>query len=145
MSCSKPCEECVFIRGTDANCEPYNALKPTSAFWAGFHSIAITISTCRTQTHTKGKLAIRFRKMDVCSGWKREILKLKATGYFKTHRAIKRAYDEIGLGALETFASDVGKRERETARKTLRGVIKALAKERDRSESEVAHEIDPGQ
>lgn len=145
MTCINPCDGCAFTKGSEANREPYNALKAQLCLLGGLPFYCHhNLDWRKAETHEKKPRRV-VREMDICGGWKREVAALARAGYFKTHRLIKRAYAQIGLGALETFASETDKREKATAKKALRGVIEALVKERDQSERGVAHEIDPGQ
>jgi hypothetical protein len=132
MSCLQPCDGCVFTNGTAANLEPYNALKAVLCSLGGVPFYCHhNVKWRQPEAHRKRSRS-EIRKMDVCAGWKREISELAATGYFKSHRLIKRAHAELGLGALETFAGKLSKRRKAMAKKTLHGVIHALVKERDR-------------
>jgi hypothetical protein len=101
MSCRKPCGGCAFTEGTAANREPYNALKAQICLMGGipFHCHH-NIEWWKPEEHKK-KTREQVQKMEICRGWQREVAQLAATGYFKTLRAEKKVYGELGLGARD--------------------------------------------
>jgi hypothetical protein len=134
MSCRKPCEGCAFTEGSAANREPYNALKAQICLLGGipFHCHH-NIEWWKPEAHKK-KTRAQVQQMEICGGWQREVAKLAATGYFKTLRAEKKVYGQLGLGALETFVGGL-ECKKAMARRTLDRIIRALVKERDRAEA----------
>src|SRR5687768_13908566 len=105
MSCSKPCEGCAFTEGSEANREPYNALKAQLCILGGLPFYCHHDMDWRNPDAHKKKSRQAVRQMEICAGWKREVAALARAGYFKANRLIKRAYGELGLCAVETFAS----------------------------------------
>jgi hypothetical protein len=62
----------------------------------------------------------------ICQGWRRAVAELAATGYFKDSPRVKRAYAELGLGALQIFITEEKGPKKRMASRVLKDVILEL-------------------
>lgn len=135
QNCISPCAGCAFTEGSEANLEPQNNIKAQFCLLGGIpfychHARDGSIQSLQTVTPAERRERIQTGLMIVCQGWRREVGKLAAEGYYTKAPAAKRAYAMLGLGALQIFLSEEEGEKKERAAQTLQDVILALNKER---------------
>jgi len=136
---SEPCAGCAFTEGSEANLGPHNNLRAQLCLLGAIpfychHGREGELRDLRDIRPEDRRREIQAGRLVSCRGWKREVSVLSATGYYGRALDLKRAFAQLGIGALLTFTSTEDAARKRKAAKTLRDVIIALNRSRGYAE-----------
>lgn len=122
-----PCDECAFSK-KGAGTEPYNALR------ARVCSLGPLPFGCHHGTDWHGsstwsaeKTAQTLRTVGICEGWRSEVRRLNAKGWFGKYRVIRRAVAKQALFCIEVFNSSEPGPVKKKYLRALKRMVKFLA------------------
>lgn len=127
-----PCEGCAFSEGAAANREPYNLLRATVAamtahpFWCHHtkHGGLITAES-HLMTHARHHAL----GLQICEGWRREVVKHVKPGLTTRQRLIRRWMGAGILQMIEEFIGSKGRRKKELHTRLTAAIRKLHADE----------------
>lgn len=131
-----PCDTCAFRPGSVTHdAEPHNRLRGELCALGAIpfychHGVDGVVRDLKDVTPDVRRLAVQTGYMVICQGWRRAVKELAAEGYFKDSPRVKRAYAELGIGALQIFTGSEQGEKKNWAAQVLKDVILALNKAR---------------
>lgn len=126
-----PCDTCAFRPGSVTHDEePQNYLRGELCALGGLpfychHDRAGAVQNPADLKMTRRE-AVQSGKTVICQGWRRAVKELAESGYFKDSPRLKRAYAELGLGALQVFIDEEKGPKKRMAARLLKDVILEL-------------------
>lgn len=131
----RPCATCALTEGSQAHREPHNNLRAQLCVMGAIpfychHDAAGNLRDLADMPRAMAAAEIRAGRLRICEGWRRETKALALSGYFARAAELKRAFAQLGLGALQIFTASDDPKEKRRASKTLRDVLLTLWKSR---------------
>lgn len=132
--CQTPCEGCALTPGAAANLEPNNYLKALICVLGPVPFWCHDGQDWANPDNHKPMTAADFRERGfrVCAGWKREVARLAATGYYKENPEVTKAIAMLASGQLETLLGSDNAEDKEEAAGMLEAMMKRLGDKRQK-------------
>jgi hypothetical protein len=135
---NEPCSTCAFRPGSvTREEEPQNRLRGElcalggTVFYChhGRDGAVRDLGSSDYRTQARRAL-VQAGETVICQGWRSAVRELAAEGYFKESPKAKRAFAQLGLGALQVFISEEEGPKKRRAAETLREALLSLYESR---------------
>lgn len=122
--CNIGCGTCAFREASDTRGEPYNVMKATLCQLGGVPFYCHYSKDGEDFHASKSKPPVE--QLQVCEGWKAAMREIKDDPRFNRSLRIRKAFAELGLGALEQLVDCDDEAKRKHALKVIGQVVERL-------------------
>jgi|ERR1700732_1421592 len=128
--CDIGCDTCAFRAGSDTRREPYNAMKATLCELGGvpFYCHLDRAGVDFHASEDKPPAS----QLRICEGWKKAMRVVAQNPVWRKNRSLRKAFAEIGIGALERLVDNDDPEDRARHMKTVGMAVRALVLKKPR-------------